>query len=198
MSLRMSSLNATLDKIRSISEEAPESPRLVSHLLRAAQVLIETAERISANITNNDEFESASGTFSIYEELPVLKFRRFQQEHVSPLIQNNLANTLYKIRRVRDNIFQEEEMFGEPAWDILLDLMTAERDHKSISVTSVCMASCVPPTTALRWIQVLESRGYIERAPDYLDRRRYFVNLTDKTRQLMNKFSNGIIQKKLI
>lgn len=71
------------------------------------------------------------------------------------------------------------DLFGEPAWEILLDLTAARVENKRVSVTSLCLASGVPPTTALRWIGMMVTRDILVREEDEADRRRSFVALSD-------------------
>ena len=52
-----------------------------------------------------------------------------------------LARQTYDDRRRRTKIFRSEELFGEPAWDILLDLYIAHADGKPVSVSSACIGS---------------------------------------------------------
>lgn len=82
-----------------------------------------------------------------------------------------------------DRILRNEHIpghfLGEPGWDILLDLFIAKLSGLKISITSACIASQVPPTTALRWLSVLEEEGLIGRAVDAKDRRRTWVELTE-------------------
>ena len=54
-----------------------------------------------------------------------------------------LARQTYEDRRRRTKIFQSEELFGEPAWDILLDLFIAAKERRRVSVTSACIGSAV-------------------------------------------------------
>jgi hypothetical protein len=42
-----------------------------------------------------------------------------------------------------------EDLFADPGWDILLDLYAARQEGKQVSVSSLCIAAAVPPTTAL-------------------------------------------------
>ncbi|GAA0328886.1 hypothetical protein GCM10009087_43880 [Sphingomonas oligophenolica] len=93
------------------------------------------------------------------------------------------ARAVYRARRQRDAAFGKDmDLFGEPAWDILLDLLVADADGRRISITSASGAANVPPTTALRMIAILEERGLIERSDDPCDRRRSWVTLTDRGR----------------
>lgn len=89
-----------------------------------------------------------------------------------------MAKEAYQERRARDALLPPE-FLGEPGWDILLDLLISRLSNKEISVTSCCVAACVPPTTALRWIDLLISQGFVERVSDPEDRRRSLLRLTE-------------------
>lgn len=89
-----------------------------------------------------------------------------------------LAKTRYESRRMRASVFKGQELFGEPAWDILLDLYIAYAEGKPVSVSSACIGSASPPTTGLRWLGVLQEAGLIEREHDPRDQRRVLVHLT--------------------
>lgn len=98
------------------------------------------------------------------------------------------AQQLYRERRRRIEAFGDDTLFGEPAWDILLDLFVAGERGKRVAVTSACIGSGVPSTTALRWLNVLELRGMVEREDDNHDARRSFVRLTAKARAMMLEY----------
>jgi DNA-binding MarR family transcriptional regulator len=70
------------------------------------------------------------------------------------------------------------ELFAEPAWDILLDLLRAELAGQRISVSSACLAGGVPASTGLRWLKALEQQGLVLRQFDPRDARRIFVALS--------------------
>ena len=96
-----------------------------------------------------------------------------------PLPDPRLVRTIIRHRQLRAKFF-DAELFADPAWDILLDLTAARVEHARVSVTSLCIASGVPPTTALRWIGQMTQTGLLERVEDETDRRRAFITLSER------------------
>jgi DNA-binding MarR family transcriptional regulator len=86
-----------------------------------------------------------------------------------------------RARRLRQQFF-DKGLFEDPAWDMLLDLFAAELERAQVSVSSLCIAAAVAPTTALRWIAKMTEAGLFVRHPDPFDRRRAFMALSDKAR----------------
>jgi DNA-binding MarR family transcriptional regulator len=84
-----------------------------------------------------------------------------------------------RARRLRAQFFGQD-MFADPAWDMLLDLYAASLEQRRVSVSSLCIAAAVPPTTALRWIGTLHDEGLFERQADPTDRRRAYIALSEK------------------
>lgn len=68
---------------------------------------------------------------------------------------------------------------------MLLDLMAARLEGKTVSVSSLCIAAAVPPTTALRWIGTLTTKGLLVRDSDPGDRRRVNLALSERTARAM-------------
>ena len=87
--------------------------------------------------------------------------------------------SIIRVRRLRDHFFKSE-MFADPAWDMLLDLMAARVEKQRVAVSSLCIAAAVPPTTALRWIKTLCDQGLFVRIADPEDGRRVFIELSDE------------------
>ncbi|GAA0737950.1 hypothetical protein [Sphingomonas japonica] len=85
---------------------------------------------------------------------------------------------ILRARRLRDQHLGNE-LFADPAWDMLLDLHAAAIEGAQVSVSSLCIAAAVPPTTALRWIQTLHERGLFERRQDPFDKRRAYIALSE-------------------
>jgi predicted transcriptional regulator len=90
------------------------------------------------------------------------------------------VSAILRARRQRAHFFPEE-LFADPAWDMMLDLLHAELTHRRVAVSSLCAAAAVPPTTALRWLTALVDKGLFVRRQDPLDGRRVFVELTPET-----------------
>lgn len=100
----------------------------------------------------------------------------------------DMASKEYRLRRLRAKVFSKSELFGEPAWDIVLDVFIRQMLGEKTGVTSACLASCVPVTTALRWIKVLEKEGLMEREDDPSDGRRYFLRMSPGGVRQMKQF----------
>ena len=98
-----------------------------------------------------------------------------------------LAEAIYRSRRMRDRVFHTDSLFGEPAWDMLLDLAIAHWKGKRLPVTSLCIGSCVPNTTALRWIKVLTDAGLAGRGTDRGRSSRTFIALPPRGGGLMQE-----------
>lgn len=103
----------------------------------------------------------------------------------------SLPRTMVNERRARSK-FLSSDLFGEPAWDILLDLYIADSDQRDISVSSACIASNVPDTTAQRCLKYLFEEGFIVRRADPHDLRRVFVSLTDETKSRMDTYFQSL------
>jgi hypothetical protein len=104
-----------------------------------------------------------------------------------PLPDPRLVRTIIRQRQLRAKFF-DAELFADPAWDILLDLTAARAEHARVSVTSLCIASGVPPTTALRWIGQMTQVGLLDRVEDEADRRRAFIALSDRAADGMARY----------
>lgn len=70
------------------------------------------------------------------------------------------------------------EWFGEPAWEMLLELFIQFAAGARVSTKSLVIASGAPCTTALRIMDRLEAASLIERSPSQMDKRVTLVSLT--------------------
>lgn len=111
----------------------------------------------------------------------------------------HLAKAIYRSRRDRDTAFGAIDVrFGEPSWDIMLDLYCAHCTGKTVSVSSACYASAGPPTTGLRHLAALEGRGLIDREFDPFDRRRCFVRISATGLVMMDKWLSRLAHNEIM
>jgi hypothetical protein len=105
----------------------------------------------------------------------------------SPVPDPQMVRQMIANRQARARFF-DPELFGDPAWDMLLDLTAAHGEGARVSVTSLCIAAGVPATTALRWLTQMVESGIFERVPDPADKRRAFIGLSDKALTAMSGY----------
>jgi hypothetical protein len=98
----------------------------------------------------------------------------------SQLPDPRMVRQLIANRQARARFF-DAELFGNPAWDMLLDLTAAQCEGTQVSVTSLCIAANVPATTALRWLTQMVESGILNRVPDPADKRRALIALSDRS-----------------
>ncbi len=102
-----------------------------------------------------------------------------------------MVRQIIRQRWLRGRYF-DAKLFSDPAWDILLDLTAARIEGTKVSVTSLCVASGAPGSTALRWIDKMVEAGLLLRVEDTVDRRRAFISLSDEAAEAMAAFFAGI------
>lgn len=105
----------------------------------------------------------------------------------SPSLTPIQVRDMLRARRLREE-FLPSDLFADPAWDMLLDLLAARLEQERVSVSSLCIASAVPPTTALRWIRTLTEKGFVHRQADPHDGRRVFIALADHTADALTRW----------
>jgi DNA-binding MarR family transcriptional regulator len=98
-----------------------------------------------------------------------------------------VAKSLYLSRRLRER-YLGSGLLGEPAWDMLLDLFVRAAEGKRTAVTSLCMASGVPASTALRWIGSLQDAGLVVREDAEHDRRIAYLKLSAQGFAAMRRY----------
>lgn len=72
-------------------------------------------------------------------------------------------------------------------WAMLVELYLAAIERRRESISSLCVASGAPPTTALRYIKTLTDAGIVEREPDPADGRRVFVSMCPPSVAVMQR-----------
>lgn len=97
------------------------------------------------------------------------------------------ARALIEQRRLRRR-FLPEELFHEPAWDMLLALYVALHDQRVMNVKTLVSSADAPVTTSQRWIEHLAKLGLVRRVVDPVDRRRIEVSLSDDGRRAIEAY----------
>jgi DNA-binding MarR family transcriptional regulator len=105
----------------------------------------------------------------------------------APVVCPDTVRQVVRARRLRARFF-DEELFADPAWDMLLDLLQAEIAQHRVPVSSLCIAASVPATTALRWIKTMTDADLFRRRADPRDGRRVFVELSPQASESMRRY----------
>jgi hypothetical protein len=142
------------------------------------QQLSEEVGRIANVLAALSEDEAAAAAMAAVGAAPAAEGERLDA---------NFIRSIIRARRLRDHFFRSE-MFADPAWDMLLDLMAARVEKQRVAVSSLCIAAAVPPTTALRWIKTLCDQGLFVRVADPEDGRRVFIELSAETAAMMEAY----------
>lgn len=90
-----------------------------------------------------------------------------------------LANARRTVRRrlLRNQLLGADELFGEPAWDMLLDLFIHHCQGKPVATSELGIASDLSMSSALRLVQRLVDAELLVRDADPGDGRRNFISL---------------------
>lgn len=190
---RVIALGRVLGKIPNLRlRELSEADRLV--LLRLTEQVGQIAERLERlEGSGQSRAEGGDGVFRF--ESPNTAYlpdtsdgsKRLIRASRPPLPDPRLVQRIIRQRQLRARFF-DGDLFADPAWDMLLDLTAARAEHSRVSVTSLCIASGVPPTTALRWIGQMTEAGLLQRVDDETDRRRAFITLADQAVDAMARY----------
>ena len=154
--------------VQNFDRARPSGPPTSDSLLKQAEALQAQAAELAAIISgaSSETLISSKGTAALVKGIVRARTQRTK--------------------------FLPPSLFAEPAWDILLGLYSAELAQRRMTVSQVCAAAKVPATTAIRWLNTLESSQLIIRRPDPLDGRRSFVELTEHGEKAMENFFQSI------
>lgn len=163
--------------------------------VRAAEGDREQLARLSADVARIAEtlarLSGATGSGRAEDQ-----HRAFAPAPATSDITASTVRDVLRARRLRDRFFGDG-LFEDPAWDMLLDLFAAQLEGARVSVSSLCIAAAVAPTTALRWIGKLTAARLLVREPDPEDGRRAFVALSDDARDAMHRYVATLAEARL-
>lgn len=96
------------------------------------------------------------------------------------------ARSELRSRRLRGS-FLSDAMFGEGAWEILLELASNGLNDLTHAVIDLCAHSRLPLSTTLRWISYLEREGLVRRE-NANDEAQSKIGLTDKGQSALENY----------
>lgn len=172
------------------SERAAALALAVSGMGRTEWLSDVTADKNAARLRQlSDEMSRIAATLARLSAGPGATSRPLDSEPLgdAPEVSIETVRAVIRARRLRSRYFPED-LFGDPAWDMLLDLLQAEIAKLRVPVSSLCIAAAVPATTALRWLKTMVQEGLFVRRADPHDGRRVFVELAPQTSQALRRY----------
>jgi DNA-binding MarR family transcriptional regulator len=101
------------------------------------------------------------------------------------------ARIIFETRKARSRLFPAS-MFSDPAWDMLIALYIAEEAPAAADLARSISASV---TTAMRWIEILETHKFIVREQSPTDRRAHAIRLTEQARNKLDSLLSDAVSK---
>jgi len=159
-------LSTALLRLRGVELQGRAKTDLVDHLGKLSQEL----QRISHLIT---PVEGKSGQAKPGDARPGARVGEFPAIKIAnPLFIRRLLREENKRREIGNGL-----LFGDPSWSMLLDLLVANMEGRKVAVSSACIASGAPTTTAMRLINRLVTDTILVRTPDAKDGRRDYLTI---------------------
>ena len=120
------------------------------------------------------------------DPVPDLVLNRAAQAPLTDQLSLNI-----RIRQMRKSHFGAAPMAGA-VWDMMLDLMLAAANGRTLSASDLATGAGVPLSSGLRMIAAIEAHGLATRSIDERDRRRTIVHLTDGGREQMASYFDKV------
>jgi DNA-binding MarR family transcriptional regulator len=195
-------LNAGIDVVVD-ADEAERTAALavaVAKTARDGSVSDVTADKNAARLRQlSEEVSRIASTLARLSTGPSAAPRLSEGGPVAdaPPVSADTVRSVIRARRLRTRYFAED-LFADPAWDMLLDLLQAEISQLRVPVSSLCIAAAVPATTALRWLKTLVQEGVFVRRADPHDGRRVFVELAPESSRALRRYFAEVGQAPVI
>jgi hypothetical protein len=94
------------------------------------------------------------------------------------------ARRLWWERRVRTRFFPAE-LFGEPAWDLILDAFASEAAGEPVRLSKAHLSACVSPAATHRRVRALTAMGILDLPPIEPGHRAKQLTLTAHGRSML-------------
>ena len=99
----------------------------------------------------------------------------------------------FHARKARTRYFPQE-LFAEPAWDMLLHLFRCELRGRRVSTSDLCLAAGVPETTALRWISTMDQQGLVISEPEGHEDQPSFITLSPNASAALRHYFSEVAE----
>ncbi|HEY0680907.1 MAG TPA: response regulator [Steroidobacter sp.] len=160
-------------------------------LLSAVRTAVERVDRnqIAMQLTDQaamlaQQAEALAAALNAWKQPPPEQIARKAEPPRSDITMLGLDH----LRRPREAVEPLGEL-DDVAWDLLRELLRAEKAGQRISVSALSISvEHISPTTALRRIRELVKAGHIVRNPDPMDARRDFVTLESESRAALEHY----------
>jgi DNA-binding NarL/FixJ family response regulator len=166
--------------------------RMLAHEVgRLGHSAVALGAQLAAEIEAERDEGTVEGAAAFAERLPLEVSAAGVHARSLLTRRQNQVTTALRAQIIRQRAFGELAS-NSAAWAMLLDLYDKTLRNQSISVSSLCLASGAPTSTALRRLDELVEGGLITREKDTVDARRTLVSLTDDARDRMNAYLDAM------
>lgn len=120
------------------------------------------------------------------------------RQHTGMISEQDLIDAVYCLRFERKEryIFFDKSMFGEIAWDILLELYSYSCGSRLVPIGSLECAKGA--TTYISWLSLLKEDGLIHITGRGAISTRSRVNLTTRGRENVEKYVKGCLNRLVV
>lgn len=164
----LTALDAPLTRIRAARVETVQQSDVVSNV----GALADEVRRL-ASLLQKDGGPDVDGAHS----------HRRSDKDLDAVLVKKLIRAEYSRARVIGG-----KILGDPAWNILLDLLLASLEGRHVAVSSACIVAGVATTTALRLVNRMVEDQVLVRIPDENDGRRHFLAIEPTVEQALKAY----------
>jgi DNA-binding MarR family transcriptional regulator len=95
------------------------------------------------------------------------------------------------VRKLRAIEFSSE-LFGEPGWDMLLELYMREESGMSVGFEDLQEAANIPSSVTSRWVKVLQNEGLITRGRRLIKDEKALFELSTQGREKLERYLDTV------
>jgi hypothetical protein len=97
------------------------------------------------------------------------------------------AEALYMGRRIRDGMFPRD-LFGELAWDILLEIFLVKGSSEGLAIVALCTFAPHLRETIVRYVDLMIEQGVLQTSAQADVQGRVLISLSPRGREVMSNF----------